>query len=163
MEKSPMWLLIKYWILLPNCLVFAWEKKENLTLHQVLLRALFHAPLQLFIWSHTKLTKRTLLCQSSFCLLTKIPSRSCINPGLITAMLTVFTAFRYQLSSVIHKPVLRAFQGPQEHQGVPSIKQKFKLSIAQHVQYWIRWIVGSIKDSLYWNWKKIMFHVVLVQ
>ena len=46
-EKSPKWLLINYQILLPNCLVSACEKKENLTLHQASLRAFFHAPLQL--------------------------------------------------------------------------------------------------------------------
>ena len=43
-EKSPKCLLIDYWILHLNCLVFAYEKKENLTLHQMSLAALFHAP-----------------------------------------------------------------------------------------------------------------------
>ena len=38
-EKSPKWLLINYQILLPNCLVSACEKKENLKLHQVSLGA----------------------------------------------------------------------------------------------------------------------------
>ena len=41
------WLLINYQILLPNCLVSACDKKENLMLHQVSLRTFFHAPLQI--------------------------------------------------------------------------------------------------------------------
>ena len=46
-EKSPTRLLINYRILLPNGLVSACEKKENLTLYQVSLSVFFHAPLHI--------------------------------------------------------------------------------------------------------------------
>ena len=47
LDKSPKWLLIKCLILLANCLTK--HIKENCTLHQKSLEALFHTPLQLLI------------------------------------------------------------------------------------------------------------------
>ena len=57
-ENSSKWLLINYQILLPNCLVSACEKKENLTWHQVSLRAFFHTPLQMEIFQNKQMAFR---------------------------------------------------------------------------------------------------------